>query len=46
MRLKYQFLLKLEQILDFVLQKLEDFIGILKDEIIDYGHWMMLLMNG
>jgi hypothetical protein len=49
--LKLQFQLetlfqKMLMILYFVLQKLEDSIGILKDEIIDYGHLMIKHMNG
>jgi hypothetical protein len=49
MLLKYLFQLESQQIQKIqyiVLQKLEDFIGILKDETIDYGHLTMKLING
>jgi hypothetical protein len=35
-----------EQMQDIAHQKLEGSIGIHKDEIIDYGQWMIKLMSG
>jgi hypothetical protein len=46
MLLKSVFQQQNEQTLYSVHQKSEDFIGILKDEIIDYGHLTTKHMNG